>query len=132
MKNNINLIFNLIAQTIYDKKGMNILGLDVRGVSSLTDYVLIAEGSVDRHVKSIGSAIIDALMEVGETPAYVEGLQTGDWVVIDYIEIMVHLFMPGLRDKYQLEQLWRKGHILDLNIITSYPKTNLTLSELRD
>jgi len=119
MKNNINLIFNIISQTIYDKKGINILGLDVRDVSTITDYVIIAEGNVDRHVEAIGKAVIDALEQIGETPACVEGLQIGDWVVIDYIEIMVHLFMPGLRDKYQLEKLWKKGRIIDLNIITT-------------
>ena len=109
-------ILNRIAQVIFDKKGMNILGLDVRGVSSLTDYVIIAEGSVDRHVIAIANAVIDTLKKEGVKPIHVEGLQTGDWVVIDFLDMMVHLFMPGLREKYRLEELWREGQILDLNI----------------
>jgi ribosome-associated protein len=98
-------ILNRIAQVIFDKKGMNILALDVRGVSSLTDFVIIAEGNVDRHVSAIADAVIVALKEEGYQPIHTEGLQSGDWVVIDFLDIMVHLFMPGLRDKYRLEDL---------------------------
>ncbi len=61
MKKNLKAILNLIAQTIYDKKGVNILALDVRGISTLTDYVIIAEGNVDKHVTAIAKAILDAL-----------------------------------------------------------------------
>src|SRR5688572_21562037 len=61
-------ILNRIAQAIFDKKGMNILGLDVRGVSTLTDYVIIAEGNVDRHVVAIASAVIDVLKKEGYAP----------------------------------------------------------------
>lgn len=109
---------NSIAQAIYDKKGMNILALDVRQISNLTDYVIIAEGNVDKHVEAISYSVIEALKKQGQSPVYIEGRQTGDWVVIDYLNIMVHLFAPGLRDKYQLEQLWREGQIVDLNIET--------------
>jgi ribosome-associated protein len=107
---------NAIAQAIYDKKGVNILALDVHEFSSLTDYVIIAEGNMDKHVIAIADAVIAQLEKLGQTSLYTAGLQTGDWVVIDYLNIMVHLFMPGLRDKYQLEQLWREGHIVDLQI----------------
>jgi ribosome-associated protein len=110
------LHLHVIAQTIFDKKGSNILALDLRDISTLTDYVIIAEGNVDRHVTAIASAIIEQLQQLGQPPIYVEGIKTGDWVVIDYLHIMVHLFKPGLRDKYQLEQLWREGDIVDLQI----------------
>jgi ribosome-associated protein len=94
------VMLNTIAQAIFDKKGMNILALDVRGVSSITDYVVIAEGTVDRHVKAIAQAIESALKEVGESPSSVEGRREGDWVVLDYL----------------LEELWKKGEIVDLKI----------------
>jgi len=112
-------ILNRIAQAIFDKKGMNILGLDVRGVSSLTDYVIIAEGNVDKHVVALAQAVIGVLKQEGCSPIHVEGLQVGDWVVIDFLDIMVHLFMPGLREKYRLEDLWRDGQLVDLTINTS-------------
>lgn len=119
MKNDPTMVLNLIAQTIYDKKGMNTLALDIREVSTITDFAVITEGNVDRHVVAIAKAILEALEQIGEKPLHVEGLQTGDWVVLDFLNFMVHIFMPGLRDKYQLEQLWKEGEILDLNIVIS-------------
>lgn len=109
------LLLNKIAQIIYDKKGFNILALDVRRISSVTDYVLIAEGAIQRHVISLARAIQEELQKQGQQPLYSEGMQEGDWIVIDYSFIVIHLFMPGLRDKYQLEQLWHEGEIVDLD-----------------
>lgn len=107
---------NSIAQAIFDKKGFNILALDVRAISTLTDYVVIAEGNIEKHVSAIAESVLKQLEQLGQRPVFVEGIKEGDWVVIDYLHIMVHLFMPGLRDKYQLEQLWKEGHIVDLQI----------------
>jgi len=95
---------------------MNILALDVRGISTITDFVIIAEGSVDRHVVAIAQAVEHALEAIGERPVHMEGLDTGDWAVIDYVHVMVHIFMPGVREKYRLEELWRNGKIVDLKI----------------
>jgi ribosome-associated protein len=116
MKNDPLDMIDLIGQAIFDKKGINILALDVREISTITDFVIIAEGNVDRHVIALGKAVIEALEQIGEKPAHLEGLQSGDWVVLDYMEVMVHLFMPGLRDKYRLEDLWKEGKIIDLSI----------------
>ncbi len=110
---------DLIAQAIFDKKGFNILALDVRGISTMTDYFLIAEGTVDRHVQALGRAIIDKLEEHGVKPIHVEGMQSGNWIVIDYIDIVIHLFMEDLREKYALEELWKESKIVDLHIALS-------------
>ena len=122
---------NLIAQTIYDKKGINSLALDVRGISTLTDYVVIAEGNVDRHVMGIANGILDALEERGVQPHHIEGLQDGEWVVLDFMNVMVHLFSPGFRDKYQLEELWKEGKILDLEINTNPLQTGAYGNSIR-
>ncbi len=108
-----------IAQVISDKKGFNLLALDVRGLSSITDYLLIAEGNVDKHVTAIARAILE---EFGERPVHIEGLQTGDWIVIDYSEVMIHLFMPNLREKYQLERLWPESSLVELDVDYSEEK----------
>src|SRR5690606_8715352 len=105
-----------IAQIIYDKKGFNILALDVKGLSSIADYLLIAEGNVDRHTISMAKTILEVLSEKDECPVHVEGLQTGDWIVLDFGGVIVHLFQPGLREKYSLEKLWNEGEIVDLSI----------------
>jgi ribosome-associated protein len=94
----------------------------VQGISSITDYLLIADGNIDRHVIAIAKTLIEELKEEGEEPVRVEGLQTGDWIVLDYVEIMIHLFMPGMRDKYQLERLWPESKIVELEIDYSAAK----------
>lgn len=105
-----------IAQAIYDKKGFNILALDVRGFSTLTDYYIIAEGNIDRHVKAISQSIEDALSASGLSLLHIDGQKTPDWLVMDYGDIVIHLFIPDLREKYALEQLWREAKIIDLHI----------------
>jgi ribosome-associated protein len=111
-------ILNKISQIIFDKKGFNILVLDVRGISTMTDYYIIAEGSVDRHVKSLCTAIKEKVEEIGLNLCHVEGERNADWVVIDCGEVVIHLFIPELREKYALEELWKKGKIVDVDILT--------------
>jgi ribosome-associated protein len=67
-------------------------------------------------VIAIAEAVSRATRDVGSPPIHSEGFQSGDWIVLDFLDIMVHIFSPGLREKYQLEQLWRDGKIVDLNI----------------
>jgi ribosome-associated protein len=111
-----NSLIDLIAQTLYDKKGFNILALDVRGVATMTDYFIIAEGNVDRHVKALGQVVMDVLAEKGLKPIHLEGERSGDWIVVDYGDLVLHLFVPDLREKYSLETLWHEGKIIDLNL----------------
>ena len=110
-----------IAQVIYDKKGFNILALDVQGLSSITDFLLIAEGNVDRHVSAIAHAVVKELAERGEKPVHTEGVETGDWAVLDYGDVVVHIFSPGLRERYSLERLWKDSKIVDVAIDVSKP-----------
>ncbi|MBN1915100.1 MAG: ribosome silencing factor [Parachlamydiales bacterium] len=116
MKNDAFLFVNNIAQAIFDKKGFNIFALDIHNLSSLTNYVLIAEGNVSRHVHAIAQEIIEKGKKIGISPCHVEGMEEGDWIVIDYGDVIVHLFIPSLRQKYQLEKLWQEGNIMTLNI----------------
>lgn len=112
-------LLDVIAQAIFDKKGVNILALDVSGISTLTDYFVIAEGNVDRHLNALCNEIVDAMKQKGEIPLHVEGLRESDWVIIDFGNIVVHLFTPEMREKFAIEQLWKEGKIVDLNIIIS-------------
>lgn len=116
MTKKIQDVLTAISQSIFDKKGFNTLILDVRKFSTMTDYFIIAEGNVDRHVKAIGSAIIDKLREFGWKPLHVEGEALGEWIVVDFGEIVIHLFIPELREKYSLEELWRQGKVVDVEI----------------
>ena len=106
----------IAAQIIYDKKGMNILALDVRNLSSITDYLLIADGNVEKHVIAMAKELLDVLQEAGVTPLHVEGLETGDWIVLDFPAFMIHLLIPSFREKYQLERIWPESKLIDLTL----------------
>lgn len=105
-----------IAQTLFDKKGSNIIAIDVKGISSITDYVIIADGNVDRHVIALAKEVEDIMRDAGEKPDHVEGMQNGDWVVLDYFQVVIHLLVPEMREKYQLERLWPDGKVIDLSL----------------
>lgn len=119
MKKDSEKTLYLIAKTLFDSKGFNILALDVREISSLTDFFLIGEGSSDRHVQALANAIEKVLSAEGEEPIHVEGRAEGEWIVLDYLEIVVHLFKPTWRDRYRLEELWRQGKIVELEFASS-------------
>jgi ribosome-associated protein len=109
-------LLDSIAQIIYDKKGSTILALDVRKYSSLTEYFVFAEGNVERHVAAIARALIDEKSGLNLKPYNKQGLGTGDWVVIDFGHIIVHLMTQEVRETYNLELIWKAGSIVDLNI----------------
>ncbi len=110
-------LLDVISQAIFDKKGANIIAIDVRGISTMTDFYLIAEGNVERHVKAIHNSVIDAMEKNGRRPLFVEGVRESDWVVVDFGEMVVHLFIPEMREKYALENLWKDGKIVDVEIL---------------
>ncbi len=92
---------------------MNIVTIDVRGVSNITDYFIIAEGNVDRHVQTLADAVEEIM---GYKPFRAQGREYGDWIVLDYLDVLVHLFTPEMREKYQLEQVWKAGKIVSVSI----------------
>jgi len=104
------------CQAIVDKKGHNIVALDVRGVSTITDYFIIAEGTVNRHVTALARHVDEEMSKCKAYPIHTEGLQEGDWVVMDYMDFMVHLFTPEFRQYYALEEIWKEGKIVSLEL----------------
>lgn len=100
------------CQAIVDKKGLNVVALDVRGVSTMTDYFIIAEGTVPRHVSALAQSVDDVLRKNKVTPTHVEGLSEGEWVVLDYMDFILHLFTPELRGYYALEEVWKEGKVM--------------------
>ena len=94
------------AELLAERKTQNLLLLDLRKLSSATDYFLLATGTSDMHARSAAEHVIDELKKSGVRPDHVEGLRSGRWVLIDYIDFVVHVFHPAARDFYQLERLW--------------------------
>ncbi len=88
------------------KKGYNVRILNLQDVSSVCDYFVIASGSVDIQVKAIARAIEDGLREEGVKPYRTEGKDRGNWIILDYIDVVVHVFLESTREFYGLERLW--------------------------
>src|SRR5687768_3951745 len=102
------------AELAMERKAAELVVLDLRGISSATDFFLLGSGTSDTQVRSIAEHIIDELRKEGVRPGHVEGLEGGHWVLIDYIDFVVHVFHPQARSFYQLEGLWGDARRLDL------------------
>jgi len=104
----------LIAEAAQDRKADDLVGLDVRNLSSFADTFIIATGTSDRHVRSVADAIEAALKARGDPPMGIEGYDEGRWVLIDCTDTIVHIFQQEIRDHYDLERLWSDAPALEL------------------
>jgi len=96
-----------IAALATDKKAIDVVELDVRGVLDYTDFFLVCSGNTARQTKAIHDGIYQTLKDDhGLLPRRVEGLREARWVLMDYLDVVVHIFTPEARDFYRLEQLW--------------------------
>jgi len=96
-----------IASFAADKKAVDVLELDVRGVLTYTDFFLVCSGNTARQTKAIHDGIHQSLKDEHDLlPRRVEGLREARWILMDYLDVVVHIFTPDARDFYRLEQLW--------------------------
>ena len=103
------------AAACVDNKANDVVLLDLRGVTDMTDYFVIASGTSDTHVRSVAEHVIAALGAAGVRVQAAEGLAHGRWVVLDFVDFVVHVFHPSLRTYYQLERLWGDAPVMALN-----------------
>ena len=89
-----------------ERKASDVVVLDLRGISTATDYFVIASGNSDVQVKAIADHVRDELKKDSVRPEHLEGLRGGRWVLMDYVNFVVHVFHPQAREFYQLERLW--------------------------
>ena len=94
------------VEAALERNGREAVLLDLRGVSDATDWFLIASGDSDTHARAIAENIIDRMREAGFRPTGVEGKASANWILLDYITLVVHVFLPRVRDYYDLERLW--------------------------
>jgi ribosome-associated protein len=96
-----------VAGYASDRKALDVVQLDLRDVVGYTDYFVICTGRTDRQTKAIHDAIYAGMKsEHGRLPERVEGLPDARWILMDYLDVVVHVFTPDKRDYYRLEQLW--------------------------
>ena len=95
-----------LAEAAVDRKAERVLALDVSGLTSFTEGFVIASGTSDRHVRAVADAVVERAAALGREPLGVEGLEGGDWVLIDLDDVIVHVFQREKREHYDLERLW--------------------------
>jgi len=101
-----------IARYAADKKAVDVVELDLRGVVGYTDYFLVCSGNTPRQAKAIQDGILEGLKhEHATTPRRVEGTPEGGWVLLDYVDVVAHVFTPQAREFYRLEQLWGEAPV---------------------
>jgi len=97
---------DLVIEVLDDMKARDVSVIDVRGKTAVTDFMIVASGTSDRHVKAIAETVAYRAKEAGEPPLGTEGVQEGEWALVDLNGVVVHLMLPKVRDFYNLERLW--------------------------
>jgi len=106
-ENSANLNASILA-ALEDLKGVDIVEMDVTAQTDVTDALIIVTGTSNRHVKSLASNVVEELKPLGLRPLGVEGLESGEWVLVDYGDTVVHVMLASAREFYELEKLWAK------------------------
>ena len=105
---------NKIANLSLLKKAEDIIILDVRKLTSITDFFVICSGNSDKQVKAIADVILEGLEKLDFKPWHKEGYQYLQWVLLDYVDVVVHIFQKETRDYYSLERLWGDAKIISI------------------
>ena len=101
-----------VAQAAAELKAQNIKILDLEGLATFTDYFVVASGTSDRHVSSIADSIIQKMKKAGHMPIGVEGYEHAQWVIVDFGDVVVHVFYQMMRDVYAIEKFWADAKVI--------------------
>jgi ribosome-associated protein len=96
----------VVIDALEDVKGNEVTCIDVTQQTDITDYMIIVSGTSNRHVKALSRCVIDDAKSAGFVPIGVEGLEEGEWVLVDLADVVVHIMLPKVRDFYDIERLW--------------------------
>lgn len=98
---------DLVVKALEDMKAQDISVIDVRGRTSVTDFMVLASGTSNRHVKSLADSVVSEVRDHGVRANSVEGADASDWILVDLGDVVVHAMMPATREFYDLERFWR-------------------------
>lgn len=104
------------AHAVLARKGEDVVVLDLRGRSDVADFFLIASGGSQPQVEAMTKAVREALFRTGQKPLHVEGTDTSQWVLMDFVDLVVHLMQPRSREYYELERLWNDAPRLEVDV----------------
>ena len=110
---------DFVVEALDDVKGQNIVKLDVRKMTSVTDFMIVASGTSSRHVQALIEDVTQQAKEAGHKPIGVEGEEGGEWILLDLSDVLVHVMLPKVREFYNLEKLWSFGSSGDLAVTES-------------
>lgn len=96
----------LVVEALEELKAQDVRVIDVRDKTSITDILVIASGTSNRHVKALAENVVEKAKAAGQRPLGVEGEEVAEWVLVDLTDVVVHVMLPRIRDFYNLEKLW--------------------------
>ncbi|MCR4753925.1 MAG: ribosome silencing factor [Lachnospiraceae bacterium] len=105
----------LAVDALEDKKAENIQVIDISSVSVLGDYFIIANGTNRNQIQALSDNVEETLGRAGYNPKQIEGYNTANWVLLDYRDVIIHIFDPDSRSYYDLERIWRDGRLIEKN-----------------
>ena len=105
---------DFVVTALDEGKGQNIIRLDVRRMTSVTDFMVVASGTSSRHVQALVEDVTQQAKDAGHKPIGVEGEEGGEWILLDLSDVLVHVMLPKVREFYNLEKLWSFGSPGDL------------------
>lgn len=105
------------AKILSEKKGLDIKVIEISDVSVIADYMVIATGNSSTHVKALADEVEEQLDNMGISVSHVEGYRSNSWILLDYIDIIVHVFSNDAREYYDLDRLWEDGKDIDVSDI---------------
>lgn len=99
-------LLDVVLNALDEMKAKNVTTLDVRQVTSVSDHMVIASGTSNRHVRSVAGFVVEKAKEAGFRPIGVEGERDGEWILVDLGDVVIHVMQPAAREFYDLEHLW--------------------------
>ena len=100
-------LVQLFSEAAHSKKARDVTVIDVRKKTSVADYFVVCEGDTDRQTRAIADAMLEVARARGVRPYHASGEREGTWILLDFLDVIVHIFLPGEREFYDLEALWR-------------------------